>query len=103
MVDVFKVKAHIGRLERIRIGHDGKGFGAGWHLQDVAINTSSEPPVHFDLPITGRWFDVDEEDGQIERDLYPVRTSASHRIVPVSGDFVVLPEVCVEDDGGWAR
>jgi hypothetical protein len=73
MVDVFKVKANIGKLERIRIGHDGTGFGAGWHLQDVGIRSSSEAEVHFDIPTTGRWFDTTEDDGQIERDLYPVR------------------------------
>ena len=25
----------IGDLLKIRIGHDGKGFGAGWHLDKV--------------------------------------------------------------------
>ena len=27
----------IGDLLKIRIGHDGKGFGAGWHLDKVKI------------------------------------------------------------------
>ena len=25
------------RIEKLRIGHDGKGFGAGWHLDKVEI------------------------------------------------------------------
>jgi len=24
-------------IEKLRIGHDGKGFGAGWHLDKVEV------------------------------------------------------------------
>jgi PLAT/LH2 domain len=26
-----------GEIEKLRIGHDGKGFGAGWHLDKVEV------------------------------------------------------------------
>jgi hypothetical protein len=27
----------LGRLERLRIWHDNKGFGAGWHLSYIIV------------------------------------------------------------------
>jgi hypothetical protein len=35
-VDVFTVEAEdVGALQKIRIGHDGKGIGASWYLESV--------------------------------------------------------------------
>lgn len=55
----------MGKLQRVRIGHDNSGLFAGWHLQDVCIKAVNEPEVHFDLPVGGRWFATDEDDGQV--------------------------------------
>ena len=50
----------------VRIGHDGKGFGAGWYLDEVTV----EVPSHGELMVfpCHRWLAEDEDDGKIERD-----------------------------------
>jgi hypothetical protein len=37
-------------LEKIRIGHDGKGPGAGWFLDKVVINDPSDPLKEYNFP-----------------------------------------------------
>jgi hypothetical protein len=41
--DVFEFKARaVGSpMSKIRIGHDGSGFGAGWHLARVIVENLS--------------------------------------------------------------
>jgi hypothetical protein len=33
----FQLEDIKGEIEKLRIGHDGKGFGAGWHLDRVEV------------------------------------------------------------------
>lgn len=62
----------------LRISHDNKGSAAGWFLDDVTVDIPSRGdqvvfPCH-------RWLADDEDDGKIERELYPgqqVHTNAS--------------------------
>ena len=60
------------------IGHDGKGTGAGWFLDSVSVDIPSQGQnVKF---ACNRWLAEDEEDGLIERELYPseeIETSKS--------------------------
>lgn len=37
-------------LEKIRIGHDGKGPGAGWFLDKVVIKDPNDPLKEFNFP-----------------------------------------------------
>ena len=53
----------------LRISHDNKGANAGWFLDDVTVGIPSRGdkvvfPSH-------RWLADDEDDGKIERELYP--------------------------------
>ncbi|XP_076450682.1 LOW QUALITY PROTEIN: lipoxygenase homology domain-containing protein 1-like [Babylonia areolata] len=57
----------LGRLERIRIGHDNSGFGPGWFLDKVIVDDVDMGTV-FEFPCS-RWFAMDEDDGQISREL----------------------------------
>ncbi|KXZ51726.1 hypothetical protein GPECTOR_11g173 [Gonium pectorale] len=68
--DVFMFEdKNVGNLVKIRIGHDGSGLGAGWHLKRVVVENLTTGQVYvFDV---NRWFDKGEDDGAIERDLYP--------------------------------
>jgi hypothetical protein len=50
-----------------RIGHNGKGFGAGWHLQEVVIQSHLDGRVW--VAECNRWLAKDEDDGQIQREL----------------------------------
>ncbi|XP_028828916.1 lipoxygenase homology domain-containing protein 1 isoform X1 [Denticeps clupeoides] len=69
-VEEFTVEAvDIGKLKRIRIGHDNSGGFAGWFLDWVEIDAPSlGQRLRFPC---GRWLDRGKDDGSIERDLYP--------------------------------
>jgi hypothetical protein len=79
---VFGVEsADLGNLTKIRIGHDGTGFGSGWFLDKVyVINPLTGQQFAF---LCGRWLDKHEDDGQIVREI------------PVSADGVASqPRMC---------
>ncbi len=56
------------KLLNSRIGHDNSGISPAWHLKQVKINTPQGES--YDFPCK-RWFDKYEDDGLIERVLYP--------------------------------
>ncbi|XP_071954737.1 lipoxygenase homology domain-containing protein 1-like [Antedon mediterranea] len=73
VTDEFVVEAvHIGDIQKIRIGHDNKGGFAGWMLDKVVIDAPSLGKK-WEFPC-GRWLDKGEDDGQIERELFPITT-----------------------------
>jgi len=76
----------LGNLIKIRIGHDGAGIGSGWFCDLVKIECSSGGAWTFPCK---RWFDVSEDDQQIERDLIvdgkPGRALATYRITVITG------------------
>lgn len=54
-------------LSKIRIGHDNKGLGSGWHLNKVeVVDLDTNKSYLFKC---NRWFDKKEDDGKIERIL----------------------------------
>jgi hypothetical protein len=62
-------------IKKIRIGHDGTGFGAGWHLAKVEVRQlekhgDSQHSRIFSFPC-GRWLARDEDDHEIVRELVP--------------------------------
>lgn len=57
----------LGRLDRIRIGHDNSGFGPGWYLDKVIVD-DLDNSITYQFPCQ-RWLALDEDDGQIFRDL----------------------------------
>ncbi len=67
---VFRVEMQdMGGIERIRIRHDNAGLNAGWFLHRVVINDEVLGREWiFDCD---RWLAVDEDDGDIDRVLYP--------------------------------
>ncbi len=45
--DVFMFEEkNVGSLKKIRIGHDGSGLGAGWHLQRVVVENLTTGQVY---------------------------------------------------------
>ena len=58
------------QLEKLLIGHDGAGIGSGWYIDSVTIGIESLGK-HIVFPCN-RWLATDEDDGAIERELYPV-------------------------------
>ena len=64
LIHLFNMK-----IKKIRLGHDGTKFGAGWFVEDVRIyNKSRDETSSFAVH---RWFDKKEDDKKIERDLEP--------------------------------
>uniref|UniRef100_A0A673G4B6 PLAT domain-containing protein n=1 Tax=Sinocyclocheilus rhinocerous TaxID=307959 RepID=A0A673G4B6_9TELE len=73
--DEFIIEAaSIGQVRRIRIGHDGHGGGCGWFVDKTVVREEGQAEsqaVEFPcnrLP----WFDHNEDDGQIVRELVPL-------------------------------
>ncbi|XP_041436582.1 lipoxygenase homology domain-containing protein 1 [Xenopus laevis] len=69
--DIFTIKAvDLGELKKLKIRHDNKGASAGWFLDKVEIVDEKDDTKYF-FPCQ-RWLAVDEDDGQIARQLVPV-------------------------------
>ncbi|KAG2432966.1 hypothetical protein HXX76_008694 [Chlamydomonas incerta] len=88
--DVFLFEdRNVGSIKKIRIGHDGAGLGSGWHLKRVIVeNLTTGQVVVFDV---NRWFDKGEDDGAIERELFPTSgggdgSSTNWRLVVVTAN-----------------
>ncbi|XP_006835208.1 PREDICTED: lipoxygenase homology domain-containing protein 1 [Chrysochloris asiatica] len=83
--DIFTVHAmDLGPLTKIRIRHDNSGNRAGWFLDRIDItDTTNEITYYFPCQ---RWLAVEEDDGQLSRELLPVDES-----------YVLPPE---DEEGG---
>merc|ERR1711988_1514658 len=65
--------SELGKLEKISIGHDNSGFGAGWMLDSVTVTHQGPGELkgeRFHFPC-GRWLD-DEEDDKLTTRILPV-------------------------------
>ncbi|RLV99983.1 hypothetical protein DV515_00009258, partial [Chloebia gouldiae] len=70
-VDVFTIKAiDLGELKKLRIRHDNSGSSPSWFLERVEIIDLKESTTYY-FPCQ-RWLAVEEDDGQIARELVPV-------------------------------
>ena len=59
----------IGKIKKLRIGHDNTGAGPGWYLDKVIVDDLDKSRV-YEFPCY-RWFATNEDDGQLFRDLLP--------------------------------
>ena len=57
------------------VGHDGKGIGSGWYLQEVVVSVASKEEIY--CFSCRKWLDTKEDDGLIERELFPVERKKS--------------------------
>ncbi|XP_016111282.1 lipoxygenase homology domain-containing protein 1 [Sinocyclocheilus grahami] len=70
--DEFIIEAvSIGQVRRIRIGHDGHGGGCGWFVDKAVIREEGQAESQAVEFPCNRWFDHNEDDGQIVRELVP--------------------------------
>jgi len=68
-LDIFNIDSKdVGKIKKILIGHDNKGFGASWFLESVEIIDLGSIEDFF-FPCN-KWLDKKEEN-QIERELLP--------------------------------
>uniref|UniRef100_A0A8C1NTW3 Lipoxygenase homology domains 1b n=1 Tax=Cyprinus carpio TaxID=7962 RepID=A0A8C1NTW3_CYPCA len=71
--DEFIIEAvSIGQVRRVRIGHDGHGGGCGWFVDKVVIREEGQAESQAAEFPCNRWFDRNEDDGQIVRELVPL-------------------------------
>lgn len=76
--DLFQIKCDdVGQLKKIRIGHDGRGIGAGWHLKEILVESQANGVKW--LCECNRWLDKFEDDGKIERELNATEQPRSRR------------------------
>ncbi|KAM4615981.1 lipoxygenase homology domain-containing protein 1 [Polymixia lowei] len=69
--DVFTVTAvDLGPLKKLRIRHDNTDSYSSWYLDRVEIVDTKDDTTYY-FPCN-RWLAVDEDDGQIARELVPV-------------------------------
>nr|XP_012645777.1 lipoxygenase homology domain-containing protein 1 isoform X1 [Microcebus murinus] len=72
--DTFTIYAiDLGSLTKIRIRHDNSGNRAGWFLDRIDI-TDMNNEITYYFPCQ-RWLAVEEDDGQLSRELLPVDES----------------------------
>ncbi|XP_071760769.2 lipoxygenase homology domain-containing protein 1 [Centroberyx gerrardi] len=69
--DVFNITAvDLGTLKKLRIRHDNSQGNAAWFLDRVEIVDNKDDTTYY-FPCK-RWLAIDEDDGQIARELVPV-------------------------------
>ncbi|XP_054613031.1 lipoxygenase homology domain-containing protein 1-like isoform X2 [Dunckerocampus dactyliophorus] len=69
--DFFSITAvDLGTLKKLRTRHDNSQAAAGWFLDRVEIVDNKDDTTYF-FPCK-RWLAVDEDDGQLARELVPV-------------------------------
>lgn len=78
------------QLEKIRIGHDGRGLGTGWYLEEVVIIIHDECWI---FPCN-RWLADYEDDGKTERDLYAGEREMVGAQIVLEGGKTSLLELC---------
>ncbi|XP_032531612.1 lipoxygenase homology domain-containing protein 1 [Chiroxiphia lanceolata] len=87
-VDEFTVESvDIGDLKKIKIGHDNKGNSTGWFLEWVEIDAPSLGQC-LKFPC-GRWLDKSEDDGAIERIIFPAKLQTREYIPFVPYEITV--------------
>ncbi|KFP75955.1 Lipoxygenase homology domain-containing protein 1, partial [Acanthisitta chloris] len=87
-VDEFTVESvDIGDLKKIKIGHDNKGNSTGWFLEWVEIDAPSLGQC-LKFPC-GRWLDKLEDDGAIERIIFPAELQTTEYIPFVPYEITV--------------
>ncbi|KAH3887386.1 hypothetical protein DPMN_011402, partial [Dreissena polymorpha] len=79
--DTFKLEAtDIGKIKRIKIGHDGTNLGASWFLDSVTILVPSRGEQY--LFACHRWLGKDEADGLLEIEMEPAEVGNMDKTIP---------------------
>ncbi|KAM8985342.1 lipoxygenase homology domain-containing protein 1 isoform 2-T2 [Ara ararauna] len=87
-VDEFTVESvDIGDLKKIKIGHDNKGNSTGWFLEWVELDAPSLGQC-LKFPC-GRWLDKSEDDGAVERIIFPAELQTTEYIPFVPYEITV--------------
>ncbi|KAJ8306151.1 hypothetical protein KUTeg_016696 [Tegillarca granosa] len=85
--DVFKLEVKdLGKIDKIVIGHDGKGADSGWYLDDVTvIKKEREDNQKYYFPCA-RWLDENVGDKKTEVELLPKKEEEKSRLENIPFD-----------------
>jgi len=66
----FLTMTSLGALQKLVVGHDGVGHGAGWFLDKVTVREciGDQARLEYVFPCN-RWLDDHEDDGYTRREL----------------------------------
>jgi len=66
----FLTMTSLGELQKLVVGHDGVGHGAGWFLDKVTVRecSSDQACLEYVFPCNS-WLDDHEDDGYTRREL----------------------------------
>ncbi|XP_071964229.1 uncharacterized protein [Antedon mediterranea] len=68
-VNMFSIEAvDLMRPNKLLLGHNAKGYGAGWFVEEINIKEDIHSQTQFVFPCQ-RWFDDGVEDGKLEREI----------------------------------
>ena len=70
------------------LGHDGTGFGSGWYVDSVTVDIESHGK-HLVFPCH-KWLATDEDDGKIERELFPIEERAFEKSMQIPIQSLLL-------------
>ncbi|XP_034956813.2 lipoxygenase homology domain-containing protein 1 [Zootoca vivipara] len=88
-VDVFTVPAiDLGELKKVRIRHDNTGSNPAWFLERIEVIDTNEDITYY-FPCQ-RWLAVEEDDGQVARELVPVDEAFVLKDTDDSGSLATL-------------
>ncbi|CAF2130421.1 unnamed protein product [Rotaria magnacalcarata] len=89
-VDGFTFQYHdLGKIEHIRIGHNGKISGTGWFLDWIEIDVPHRREIY--RFVCHRWLDTRLGDDRVEHDFKPteiIKTIIPYEITVFTGDKV---------------
>ncbi|XP_004408596.1 PREDICTED: lipoxygenase homology domain-containing protein 1 isoform X1 [Odobenus rosmarus divergens] len=68
VIEKFRIELpDLGRFYKIRVWHDRRSPGSGWHLERMTlVNTLTKDKYNFNC---GRWLDANEDDNEIVREM----------------------------------
>ena len=92
-VDTFTFEAvHLDELQKITIGHDGAGHGAGWFVEKVIVKaTEGEGKDKESVFYCGQWLDDHEGDKKTEREITCTGNQLMCNVMKWSTKYFVFP------------
>ncbi|XP_029365801.1 lipoxygenase homology domain-containing protein 1-like [Echeneis naucrates] len=100
--DIFKIEAKdVGKIFKIRVGHDGSGLGSGWFLESLDVKhlimaleeggeEMQEVVQKYHFPCS-RWLAEGEEDGELVVELLPEGSELevnTYEVCVLTGDML---------------
>lgn len=60
--NVFELESkNIGDIKKINLSHDGKGIGAGWHVERIEVKSNGDTKMYFNI-----FFDISVSFNQVK-------------------------------------